>query len=185
MSWRTALKAAIGFAFGLTVWIALSPAYDRAVAAGAEKLIRAFEQPDVTRLRQVEDGSILVNRIDFDPRSPRPGIRVYDLTFNFILLTTLFAAVPRPASDRNVGGFVGASLILTATHVLGVVAEVMSIYVARLGSWSQLNHSDLERHVWGVASHGYKLVFMFAVVFALWWVFSDRRTGAMRNKKSR
>ena len=94
-----------------------------------------------------------------------------DLTFNFVLLTALFAAGKRPFSDRNIGGFLVASVILSVTHVLGAVTEVMSIYVAKLGMWSTVTYSAFERNLWGVASHFYRLVFMYAIAFALWWIF--------------
>ncbi|HEX7706018.1 MAG TPA: hypothetical protein VF701_06115 [Thermoanaerobaculia bacterium] len=161
---------------GLALWAGLSPLYDRVVAAGAEAVIRSFENPRVTRLRMAEDRHVRVDRSDFDPRSPRPAIRVYDLTFNFVLLTALFAAARRTFSDRNVGGFFAASALLALTHILGTVAEVMSIYVAKLGPWSRAHYSDLERHIWGVADHSYKVVLMFAFVFALWWMLRDTGT---------
>lgn len=73
--------------------------------------------------------------------------------------------------------------MLSVTHVLAVVAEVMSIYVAKLGAWSRVHYTDLARHFWGVASHGYRVVFMFAIVFALWWALRDPGTGAPPRKR--
>ncbi|HET8798530.1 MAG TPA: exosortase H-associated membrane protein, partial [Thermoanaerobaculia bacterium] len=117
---------------------------------------------------------ITVDRADFDPRSQRPAIPLRDLTFNVILLTALFAASKRTFSDRNIGGFIAAVVILALTHVLGAIAEVMSIYVAKLGMWSTVHYSDAQRTFWGVANHFYRLVLMYAIAFALWWVFRDR-----------
>lgn len=177
IDWRLAVKAFAGFLVGLALWAMLSPLYDRAVAAGAEAGIRLFESPKVTTLRQAEDGSVLVNRADFDPRSPRPGIRVSDLTFNFVLLTALFAVSVRAFSDRNIGGFFAAAAILSLTHMAALIGRVMSIYVAKLGPWSRVHYSDLDRNVWGVADHFYRLVLMYAIAFALWWIFRDPATG--------
>lgn len=171
LAWRTALRALAGFAAGLAIYVALTPVYDRFIASMAEKTLNAFENPDVTRLSRAEDGNVTVDRRDFDPRSKRPGIPLRDLTFNFVLLTALFAVSKRPFSDRNIGGFVIASLILTLTHVMGAVAEVMSIYALKLGMWSTVNYSRFEQNLWGVASHFYRLVFMYAIAFALWWIF--------------
>ena len=173
VDWRTALRAIAGFLAGLLLWAALTPLYDRVVAAGAEAVIRTFEHPKVTRLRPADDRTVTVDRSDFDPRSKRPAIPVHDLTFNIALLTALFAISQRPMSDRNIGGFLIAATILTFTHIGGTIAEVMALYASRLGAWSQVNYSDLERNVWGVANHFYRLVLMYAIAFALWWIFRD------------
>ena len=174
VEWRVALRALAGFAVGLALWVFLSPQYDRVIAAGAEKVLRAFEDPPVTRLRPAADRFVTVDREDFDPRSKRPAIPVHDLTFNVILLTALFAASKRPFSDRNISGFLLAALLLSVTHVFGMVAEVMSIYVAKLGMWSRVNYGDFSRNFWGVANHFYRLVLMYAIAFMLWWIFRDR-----------
>lgn len=173
IDWRLALKALAGFAAGVALWMLLSPAYDRAIGAGAEAVMRAFENPKVTRLRLAPDRLTTVDRSDFDPRSKRPAISIADLTFNFVLLTALFAASPRVFSDRNIGGFLAASATLALTHILGVIIRVKSIYVAKLGMWSTVNYTSFDRNVWGTADHFYRLVLMYAVAFALWWLFRD------------
>lgn len=179
IDWRLALKGFAGFVAGVALWAFLTPVYDRVIAASAEKLLRAFEKPPVTRLRPQEDNHTTVDREDFDRRSKqRPAMPIRDLTFNIALLTALFAASRRTFSDRNMGGFVLAAVCLALTHVLGTVAEVMSIYVAKLGMWSTVHYSPLERNVWGVLNHFYRLVLMYAIAFALWWIFRDPGTAA-------
>lgn len=190
LEWRTALRAIAGFLVGLAMWVFLTPAYDKAVAAGAQAVMRVFENPKVTRLRPAGDNYVTVDRADFDPRSKRPGIPVRDLTFNIALMTALFAVSKRPFSDRNIGGFLIALLLLYATHVFGTIGEVMAIYVAKLGMWSSVHYSDLERNVWGVLNHFYRLVLMYAIAFALWWIFRDPATeaapaAAKKKKKKR
>lgn len=177
LAWRTALRALAGFAAGLAVYVLITPLYDRVIAETAEKSMRAFERPPVTRLQRAEDGNVTVDRSDFDPRSRRPGIPLRDLTFNFVLLCALFAANQRPLSDRNIGGFLAASAALALTHVLGTMTEVMSIYALKLGMWSQMHFSAFERNFWGVASHFYRLVLMYAIAFALWWIFRAPAAG--------
>ena len=183
LDWRLAVKAFAGFLVGLAVWALLSPLYNRVIAAAAEKTLRLFERPPVTQLRPAADNYVTVDRSDFDPRSKRPAIPLHDLTFNVILLTALFAAARRPFSDRNIGGFLAAAAALALTHVLGTVVEVMSIYVAKLGMWSTIHYSSFDRNLWGVASHFYRLVLMYAIAFALWWVFRD--SGAEPARKRR
>lgn len=182
---RAALKALAGFIAGLVVWVALTPVYDRVIARGAEMTLRAFEDPPVTRLRQIDEKFTSVDREDFDPRSKRPGIQLRDLTFNFILLCALFAIHPRAISDRNILGFLLASIALAITHVLAAVAEVMSIYVAKLGPWSRVTYTDLERNVWGVVSHGYRMVLMYAIAFGLWYAFRAPADAGLKAKPRR
>lgn len=174
LDWRIVAKAIAGFIAGLLVWIALSPLYNRAIAAGAERGLRAFEKPPVTRL-QPDGNYVTVDRSDFARGSKRPGLPLHDLTFNFILMTALFAAARRPFSDRNAFGFVAASVTMAATHVFALVAAVMSIYVLKLGPWSLAHYSALERNSWSVLNHSYRLVLMYAIAFALWWIFRDSR----------
>ena len=175
VDWRVALKAFAGFLVGLAIWALLSPLYDRLMASVAERTIRAFEKPPVTRLRPAKDNYVTVDRSDFDPRSKRPAISIRDLTFNIILLVTLFAAAPRAFSDRNIGAFLISCVLLSFTHIAAVVTEVMSIYVAKLGPWSLVHYSDLDRNIWGVANHAYRVVLMYAFAFGIWW--ATRPTG--------
>jgi hypothetical protein len=190
LEWQTALRALAGFLVGLAAWVILTPTYDRFIAAGAEKVMRAFENPKVTRLRMAEDKFVTVDRSDFDPRSRRPAIPIRDLTFNIALLTALFAVSKRPFSDRNIGGFLIALLLLAVTHIFGAIAEVMAIYVSKLGMWSTVHYSDLDRNVWGVLNHFYRLVLMYAFAFALWWIFrgpdtAPAKEAALRKKKKK
>ena len=167
---RAALRAIAGFIAGMVIWTFASPLYDRFLAAAAEATMRAFESPKITRLN-AEGNLVSVDRIDFSPTSKHPAIPVDDLTFNFLLVTALFAASPRPLSDRNIGGFLVACVVLTITHVLGLIAEVMSVYVLQLGAWSYAHYGDWSRNFWGVAHHAYRLVLMYAIGFAVWWGF--------------
>ena len=173
IQWRVALRGLAGFLAGLALWVALTPVYNRGIAAVAEKVIRAFERPAVTQLKPAEKGYVTIDRADFDPKSKRPGIPLHDLTFNVLLVTALFMVSKRPFSDRNVGGFLVAMVVLALTHVLGAVTEVMSVYVGKLGLWSRMHYGDFARNFWGVASHFYRLVLMYAIAFALWWIFRD------------
>jgi len=185
LDWRLAAKAFAGFAVGVAVWLLLSPLYDRLIARSAEAAMRAFERPAVTRLTPAEDHYVTVDRSDFDPRSKRPAIPLSDLTFNFVLLTALFATVKRPFSDRNIAGFLIACVVLGLTHIGATVTEVMSIYVAKLGLWSTVHYGSFARNFWGVANHFYRLVLMYAIAFALWWIFKAEGKGEKAEGKGR
>lgn len=182
LDWKVALKGLAGFTVGVAVWVFMTPLYNRVIAAGAEAVIRAFEDPKATNLRERDEKYWIIDRSDFDPRSKRPAVQLQDLTFNVVLLTALFAASPRTFSNRNVGGFAAAAVLLGLTHVFGVIAEVMSYYAGRFGMWSTVHYSDFERHFWGVMNHFYRLVLMYALGFALWWIFRDPGTAAVPAK---
>ena len=185
LDWRLAARALAGFAAGLAIWLLLTPLYDRVIARGAEATLRAFERPAVTRLRLQEDHYVTVDRSDFDPRSQRPAIPLRDLTFNFVLLAALFATPKRPFSDRNIAGFLISCVLLGLTHIGATITEVMSIYVAKLGLWSTVHYGSLSRTFWGVANHFYRLVLMYAIAFALWWIFRGNDGEKPKVRKSR
>ncbi|HUF17771.1 MAG TPA: hypothetical protein VMS12_06990 [Thermoanaerobaculia bacterium] len=169
--WQTAGKALAGFLLGLAVWWGMSPSYATLLAKSAEPVLRISEKPPVTRLR-ADGRNIIVNRTDFPRTSARPGVPAHDLTFNLILLTTLFAANRGTFSNRNVGGFALALILLYITHVFGVLAAIKSIYVLQLGEWSRVHYSDALRNFWSGAAHFYRLVGLYAFAFAIWWLCS-------------
>lgn len=182
---RAALRAFGGFLAGLAIWLFFSPLYDRPLAHAATFLLRASENPPVTRLRPVENHGFAIDRSDFDPRSPRPVIAIRNLTVSFMLLTALFASAKRPFSDRNALGFFLASIALAAGHLFGVIAEVMSIYTLKLGMWSDVNYGAFARNFWGAASHAYKLVLTFGFAIAAWWVFRPGEEEAKPKRRKR
>lgn len=188
--WLTAVKGVAGFVVGLAVWWAMSPSYASAMASAAEPMIRLFESPRVTHLR-AEQREVIVERADFPPASPRPGIPADDLTFNFILFTALFAAVRETFSNRNVVAFLAGCVILYLTHVAGLIAAVESIYVLQLGPWSAAHYGPFARNFWSAAAHFYRLVGVYAFAFVIWWLLQPQNGEAAeaaaprRNKKRR
>ncbi|HET7706850.1 MAG TPA: hypothetical protein VFM36_12235 [Thermoanaerobaculia bacterium] len=168
--WSPLAKGAAGFLAGLVLWFALSTPYARLLASLSEPLVRVAEKPSVTRL--IPKGSELtIERSDFPIGAPRPGLALMDLTFNIILLTTLFAVNRKPLSDRNMLGLFLASLSLVVVHVVAVVTNVQSIYALRLGPWSEANYGAVARNFWGGGAHFYTVIGVFGAGFALWWLF--------------
>jgi hypothetical protein len=173
LAWQTALKALAGFLAGLIVYTFLSGAYGAMVAKLTEAAIHIGERPDVTRL--VPEGDyVSIDRRDFDPRSKRPSVPVSDLTFNFLILTALFAADARTFSDRNIAGFAIACVAIIPFHAFALLTEVMTIYTAKLGPWSMNHYGPTSRMFWSVANHAYRLVLMYAIAFGLWWGLRPR-----------
>ncbi|MFY9551730.1 MAG: hypothetical protein WAU32_11305 [Thermoanaerobaculia bacterium] len=165
---RALVRLALGFAAGLAFWVAFPAPYERTVAAAAEFLLRTFEHPAVTRL-SVSAGEFRVDRADFPPSSPRPGLPAADLHFNFVLLCALFALSPRPLSPGNFGRFWAAAAALWAIHVLALVLQVESLYATRLGPWSQAHYGPVARNLWAGGFHFYQIAGRFAAPFVLWW----------------
>jgi hypothetical protein len=165
---RAVARAAAGFAAGLVVWFTFAAPYDRSLAAAAGWLLRAFETPAATTL-SASGAEIRVERADFPPDSPRPGLPTPDLHFNFALLAALFALARHPLSGRNVGRFGLAAVLLWVVHVAALVFEVQSLYATRLGPWSDAHYGAFARNFWAVGFHFYQIAGRFAAPFVLWW----------------
>jgi hypothetical protein len=168
---RLAGKGAAGFLVALAVWFGLSTPYTRLLAALSEAAVRVTERPAVTSITPV--GTLMVvDRTDFPatPSSRQLAVESTDITFNFILLVTLFAANGRALSDRNVFGFVGAAFALVLVHVAAVVSFVKAEAAASYGVWSAAHYGLVARHFWEAAPFFYSIIGVHASAFALWWL---------------
>jgi hypothetical protein len=167
---RGAARMAIGFLAGLILWALLSPAYERTLAASAEMLLRATEWPAVSRL-EARKGEILVERLDFPPAAPRPGLPTPDLHFNFVLLVALFALSGKPWRGEWIAGFLLGGVLLWLVHSVALVFQVRSLYATRLGAWSAAHYGVFARNFWAGGFHFYQVAGRFAAPFAIWWPF--------------
>lgn len=161
-------RALAGFLLGLGFWFAFSRPYDRALAWVDESLLRATESPAVTRLEALE-GEILVERPDFPPAAPRPGLPSADLHFNFALLVALFALDPHPLRANRVAALLAGVALLFLVHVAALTVQVRSVYSNNLGDWSTARYGGFQRHFWAAAFHFYQVAGRFAAPFAIWW----------------
>jgi hypothetical protein len=165
---RSVLRLLGGFAVGLGFWFLFSAPYERAVAAAAQTILRLFERPAVTAL-EAPGGEIRVDRSDFPPASPRPGLPAADLHFNFVLLVAFFALGPRPFEPKRFGRFWLAALGLFVVHVVALIFQIEALYATRLGAWSDANYGTVSRNFWAGGFHFYQIAGRFAAPFALWW----------------
>ena len=185
---RTAFRLAAGFLVGLALWFLFSKAYERAVAPAAETLVRLIESPAVTRL-EAPGGEFLVNRTDFPPGSPHPGLPADDLHFNFVLLMALFALDRHPFRGRHLARLMLASVVLWTVHVLALVFQVESVYATNLGDWSAAHYGAVARNFWAGGFHFYQIAGRFAAPFAIWWILGraepapETAPGPRRKKK--
>ena len=166
---RAAIRLLIGFVVALGFWFLFSSAYESVVAPAAEFLVRLGERPAVTRI-EAPGREFILNRSDFPPSAPHPGLPSPDLHFNFVLLAALFALHPRPWKQDNVVRFLLAALCLYVVHVVFLVFEIQSVYTTRLGAWSAAHYGAFARNFWAGGFHFYQIAGRFAAPFALWWL---------------
>ena len=176
-----AVRLAAGFLLGLAVWFAFSGPYERFVAAAAGSATRLAERPATTSI-SARDGEFRVDRADFPPDSPRPGLPAADLHFDFVLLAALFALTPRPLEGSNLLRFALASALLCAVHVAALCAQVQSLYATSLGPWSDAHYGPVARNLWAGAFHFYQVAGRFAAPFALWWGLSRFELAGAKKK---
>jgi hypothetical protein len=118
-------------------------------------------------------GTVRVNRLDFPPASPRPGLPAGDIHFNFVVLTGLFA-LERSFSSKTITRILLASALLAAVHVLALLFEVKAVYATRLGTWSSAHYGSFARNFWAGGFHMYLIAGRFAAPFAIWWGLRSR-----------
>ncbi len=179
------LRGSIGFLIGLAVWAGLSVPYTRLLAPLSEAAIRLGEQPPVTYI--TPQGSLMmIDRTDvsLSPSSVRLAVESTDITFNFILLMTLFAARARALTDRNVLGFLCAAAALVFVHVAGVVAFVKADYAMNLGAWSAAHYGVVARNFWEAAPRFYSVVGANGSAVALWWLLRESSFPTARSSSS-
>lgn len=167
-----AIKGTAGFLIGLAVWYGLAIPYARLLASVSEFVIQAAERPAITSITPM--GSLLaVDRSDLrnSASEQRFAVETMDITFNVILLMTLFAMSARPLSDRNVFGFLGAATALFLVHAAAVVSFVEANYALNFGVWSAAHYGFVARHFWTVAPYFYSVIGVHGCAFALWWLF--------------
>jgi len=162
------LRLGLGFTIGLAFWLVFAAPYERALARVGQAAINLFESPAVTRL-SASGGEVRVDRSDFPPSSPRPGLPAADLHFNFVLLAALFALGRHPLSPRPFARFWVAAAALTLVHLAALVFQVEDLYATRLGPWSEEHYGAFARNVWAGGFHFYLIAGRFAAPFALWW----------------
>lgn len=169
---RSLRNGAAAFVIALVVWWGLSVPYTRLLASITEVVLRLSERPAVTFIRP-EGTLMIVDRSDFaaSPSTGRFAVESTDITGNFILLMTLFAATTGAASDRNVFGLAAAALALVAVHVAAVIAFVKADYATAFGAWSAQHYGMVSRSFWVAAPYFYSVVGVYGSAFALWWLF--------------
>jgi hypothetical protein len=168
--WPLALKGAVAFLIGLAIWAGLAQPYARGLAAATQSILRLTERPDVSTI--IANGTLLVvgrSDIPVSRTSGRYAVETTDITFNIILLITLFGASRRALSDKNVFGFVAAAALLVLIHVVAAVAYVKAYYVA-IAAQPLSYGARFAARFWEAAPFFYSVVGAYGFAVALWWL---------------
>lgn len=172
-------NGAAGFAVALTLWLVLSAPYAQLLASLSQMLMRLTEWPTITSV--VATGTLLVNhRSDVSPGSGQMAVESRDVTFNVILLMTLFAASRNALSQRNLVGLAAASGALCCVHVLAVVSFLKADYATNYGQWSAEHFGAVSHWIWTAAPYFYSVIGVHAFAFALWWLLRDHAAAQNR-----
>ena len=157
----------VGFLIGLAVWMGLGPLYHPLVVFATARVFNVVEHPNVTSLES-SGGSVIVNRSDFDRRSPKPQLNVADLTYNVVLVVALAIGAGTDKKRRELR-IPAAILILFLLHVGALYAKILSIYALQLGAWSTANYGPVARNIWAISTHFYRFIGCHAFAFLIWW----------------
>jgi hypothetical protein len=155
----------------IVIWLLLRPAIDTAVAGLAQTLIRSFEYPRVTRL-VVQDDRAQIRRTDLRTDSKVQSVSMTEVTFNTIVLLTLYLALPRPFSRRQLERLFMGWCVLYLSQSINLLFHVKTLYSMGLGEWSQHHYSDLARNVFGFGRYFTDLPGRFSFPFLIWLGFN-------------
>jgi hypothetical protein len=177
---RSALRFFAGAALGLIVWWYGTPAYNAALAKAAT-IIRVDHRFADARITPVGRAVEV-----FPPGAPSRSLPADQLTYNIILLAGLFATNRRFFRDRNMRNFAIAIGVLVLSHWLALITTIQADYAQRLGDWSEQHYGNIERFIWAECEYFYRLVGMFGIAFACWWISSaESAPAAGRSRGSR
>jgi hypothetical protein len=166
MLWR-ALRLVAGLAIGVALWWSCGDAWNRALAVMARPLMKLDSRIAQTDLVAVGHTIVVQPLVASLPMATIPADQ---LTYNVILLVALFASNRAPFSDRNMKSFAIALAIVLLSHPIGLFVSIESTYAMQQGAWSDQHYGETAQRVWVNGEVFYRLIGMFGVVFAAWWL---------------
>lgn len=173
-----ALKFLTGVVAGIFLWWDATPFYNRLIGAVAQPLLHLDPRFAGTVFEPLER----MLRVTSSTPLPVANIPADLLTYNVILLIALFATNDRPWHWKNLRAVVLSLCVLFLAHVAGLLISVESTYALRMAEWSTAHYSDFSQDVWLVLELFYRIVGMFGVAFACWFV---TRTASPRTTPGR
>lgn len=161
-----AVKFIIGFVVATVVWLWISPLLARGMAAATEPLLHLDAR---FRDAQLSASESMVSVDAPHGTFPQTKYPADQLTFNVILLVALFASNRKPWRDRNIIAFLISLAIILALQPLALLVTIETYY-SGFTKWGETQYGNVATNVWLVLSMFWRLVGMFAAVFACWWV---------------
>ncbi|MDQ6799378.1 MAG: hypothetical protein M3041_00910 [Acidobacteriota bacterium] len=165
-----ALRCIAGAAAGFLFWWYATPIYNDAIGAAAVQILQMDKRLCGPRADVVDRNLFVRPRLCLVPTATIPADQ---LTYSVILLGALFAM-----GGRSVLAFIVSCLIVVTTHVLSFAVSIESTYANANGPWSEQHYSAIERQLWISTEFFWRLVGMFAIVFACWWIAQTNRRPA-------
>ncbi len=153
------------------MWLAVRPALDAGICGFAQFLIRSFEIPKVTRIVP-EDHYARLQRADLRSDSRLPALPLTEIHFNTIVLLTLFLALPRPHSRRQLERLFMAWTTLFALQTLNLVFHVEFLYATSLGPWSLEHYGAFLRNLYGFLQYFFDLPVRLGAPLVLWVAYN-------------
>jgi hypothetical protein len=165
-----ALRFIAGAAAGFLFWWYATPVYNDAIGAAAAQILQVDKRLCGPQADSVDRNVFVRPRLCIAPTATIPADQ---LTYNIILLAALFAM-----GGRNLLAFSVSCIVVIMTHVLSLAVSIESTYANANGPWSQQHYAALERQLWISTEFFWRLVGMFAIVFACWWIAQSTRRPA-------
>jgi hypothetical protein len=159
-----------GFVAATLVWLWVSPLLARGMAAATQPLLRIDSR---FRGAQLSAEGSMVSVDAPHGTFPQTKYPADQLTINVILLVALFASNRKPWRDRNIIAFAISLAIVLALQPFALLVTIETYY-ANFTKWGEPLYGDVAANVWLVLQMFWRLVGMFGVVFACWWVAPSR-----------
>ena len=165
-----ALRCVAGAAAGFLFWWYATPVYNNAIGAAAVQVLQMDKRLCGPRADAVDRSLFVQPRLCVIPTATIPADQ---MTYNIILLAALFAM-----GGRRLLAFIVSCLVVITTHILSFAVSIETTYANANGAWSEQHYSAFERQLWISTEFFWRLVGMFAIVFACWWIAQSSRSPA-------
>lgn len=156
-----ALRFIGGALAGFLFWWYATPIYNGVTASGAAQILQLDKRLCGPRTQTVDRNVFVSPRLCVAPTATVPADQ---LTYNIILLAALFAMRGRFLP------FIAACTVVMVTHVLSLAVSIESTYARTMRIYS-----SFEQNLWVGTEFFWRLVGMFAIVFACWWLSEQPR----------
>jgi hypothetical protein len=155
----------------IIIWLLVRPALDSLIAGLTQTLVRSFEHPRVTRL-VIEDHRVRILRSDLRVDSKIYSVAMAEITFNTIVLLSLYLALPRPFSRRQLERLFMGWCVLIVCQIVNLGFHIKTLYATGLGEWSLHYYSDFARNAFGFGRYFTDLPGRYAFPFLIWLGFN-------------